>query len=169
MKKFLAGALIIALLVALPTVANAAVKSGNQEVRGGIAITYDMDENTVIKLDAGFGYFVSDMIEVVVWVWVYWDDDASQEDYALAVAGLSQFATTGTSVPYVGVFAAWIGGDHADWLGDYALGAVLGCKFFMSESAIMFVEYRYTHYMDNKTNSSSDGKHEIMTGFAWLF
>ena len=169
MKKFLAGALIIALLVALPAVANAAVKSGNQEVRGGILITYDMNENTVFEVDAGFGYFVSDFLEVVVYVMLEWDDDASMENYALAVAGLFHFATTGTSVPYVGIFAAWVGGDQADWLGDYALGLLIGCKFFMSESAILFVEYRYTHYLDNQTNSAADGEHQIMTGFAWLF
>ena len=169
MKKFLAGALIIALLVALPAVANAAVKSGNQEVRGGITLTYDMDEDTTIEVDAGFGYFVSDFLEVVVYVMLQWNDDSSTESYGLGVAGLFHFATTGTTVPYVGIGAMWIGGDWADYVGDYALAAIIGCKFFMSESAILFVEYTYMHYMDNQVNSASDGEHQIMTGFAWLF
>ena len=147
MKKVLAGAICIAFLAALTAPAVAATEEGDQELTIAVQAQF-VEDTTNVSLAVGFGYFVSDAVEIKGTALVLWSDDFTLGFFQLE--GLFHFNTQGDAVPYIGAFGGMTIFD-AEGFDDslFIAGAMVGVKIFLTENTTLFIEVRYLHIFED--------------------
>jgi len=150
------------LVVALAAPSSAGIDEGDWEVQlGGQFFISDFISNYGISLS--LGYFVTPEIEVGGYI-MYAQDDWDGEvefknerigdleftirDWNMGAFAAYYFETDGEWRPYVGGFLGYesgvldFGGGDEFKRNDFAVGGFVGVKFFISEKATIFIEYR---------------------------
>ena len=177
MRRMLMLTVVLALILIGTT--NAAVKEGDTEVS-----LYGSFQNLNIEgggsvdtteIAGSLGYFVTDELELsVVGAWMDISSDVlDMTSWGLGGNAKYHFMTDSTTVPYVGGQILF---EHADGsifgisgsADGYLYGPLVGAKFFMNESASLFVEYQYQLYGGDIGDALDDG-HAVMFGIAYLF
>lgn len=132
-------------LISVPLTSLAAgVAKGQNEVAG--LVTYaDMDygdfNSKETDLRLSYGRYLTDMHEIGVSIG-YFKQEVGEEDFGSVSADGStlgafyhlNFPTSGTVTPYIGVNAAWLGGDISDAY-DFQYGVSAGIKIYPFENA----------------------------------
>jgi len=139
MKKFAA---LIATLALATNAHAAAIALGTQELRLGGGIDVDSAVGTAIALEAGYGYFVADYVEVGGLFGFSNDDIIS----TFSIGGFAEytFETETEVLPFVGAQIRLINADIDTPFGDEsetagALGLYAGVKFFITEELAISV------------------------------
>ncbi len=146
---------VLTCLVLVGTV-SAEVKQGDKEVTfsGAWADLAGEDGHTKLTwLSGSLGYFVTDAVEVSGKALGAWIDvmGTKLDAYGLGADVKYHWNTTGMTVPYVGAQVNYLHGKTDDssisglsGSADGMLwGPMLGAKFFLNDTTILFVEYQY--------------------------
>jgi hypothetical protein len=131
------------LLLSLP-LAGIAQDRGVNEVFGSLAYT-EVGELSTTSIDVSYGRYLTPQHEVGVslgYVNTDFDDVGSADGTTLGAFYQFNFDSGGNLVPFIGVDAAFIGGDLGD-VYEYGYGASAGLKFYPYEhvGVLMGVSY----------------------------
>jgi hypothetical protein len=183
------------LVLALAATGTAGIDEGDYEFRlGGHWMSGDFESSFGGEIT--LGYFVSPEIEVGMWLGyaehsydgkVHVDGEGPDEDIdskgttvSFAVFGAYHFETDGEWMPYVGGFAGYERseldtGDYDLERDGYTLGAFVGIKWFVSDRATVFFEYRLTWNDNDEWDDSGayaradEFTHLFLVGVSVLF
>jgi outer membrane protein W len=193
------AALLVVVVVAAP--ARAAIDEGDWEVSlGGQWMISEFDTNYGLNLR--LGYFVTPNVQVGGWlgfrnqrykgkardssgaIVAEWNHEASTFDIAAFAA--YYFEVAEDWYPYLGGFVGYDSTEIKENIGErerlkrdgFNIGGFAGVKFFLSQRASVFVEYRITwrdqdnwEYRDGTRGTVSDDSisHLFLVGVSFLF
>jgi opacity protein-like surface antigen len=193
MKKMTVVAAAL-LVVALATPSVAGIDEGDWEVQlGGNWLIGDFQ--SAFGVEMALGYFVTPEIQVGGWFGYTheeWDGkvkfdgggsssfEITSKAFDLCAFAAYYFEMDGEWLPYVGGFVGWdraeldLDGDDIDRDG-FKIGAFVGIKYFVSEKATVFFEYRLTWRSEDEwegdgvTVEENEFGHLFMVGLSVLF
>jgi hypothetical protein len=156
MNKRILVLVVVLALVVLAGIASAEVKQGDREISFSGAWADLSGDDGHIKttlLTGSVGYFVSDPVELSIKGTGAWIDVMGTKLDAYGIGGDVKYHwnTTGVTVPYIGAQWNYLLGKSSDSSlvdldgsadGSY-YGPLLGVKFFLNDTTILFVEYQY--------------------------
>lgn len=143
-----AGLLAVSIGLSLPVASYADSKaSGPNEFAGRISYTdvdYGSFDSQETQVELAYGRYLTDMHEVGVGVGYFKQEieGESLDGSTLGVFYHLNFPMSGSVTPYIGVNAAWIGGDLGDAF-DLQYGASVGMKIYPFEHAGVSIGVTY--------------------------
>jgi len=147
-KQRALGLLLMGSLLSMPGAGSAqSVAQGENEVAGRLSyvdVDYGYFDSSDTRLDFSYGRYITDMHQLGVTAGYINQEvnDASVDGITLGAFYALHFPTSGILTPYIGLNAAWLGGDVGD-LYDFQYGVGAGLKIYPYEHAGISVGIAY--------------------------
>ncbi len=155
MKKWILVLVVVLTFMALVGTTSAEVKQGDKEITFSGAYAHLSGSEGLGHMDAtiltgSFGYFISDAVEISgkgMGAWIK-AGDIELKAFGIGADVKYHWNTTGVTVPYIGAQLNYLHGniedDEDDESADGTMyGPMLGVKFFLNDTTILFLEYQY--------------------------